>query len=335
MKDNILIYGAGGYMGKLFTQYAQNQQLPIVLGSKDSFPTPHELRVFSIDHVPAIIKHLGDVKLVVNLAGPFAFTQQPFIEACIQTGTHYIDIAGEVPEFESAFRFDALAQKSKVMVLPGAGFGVVPTDIAATLAHQKLPDATHLIIAYVTQGGATRGTLKTVLKDIHKEGIEIVNGKALKAMPAKSAFHFELDGQKQRGVYNPWRGDLFTAQHSTSIPNIQTYSNFPGFVESMMKGKLLWLRDLLLKRFITLLPIGPSEKELQKGKTYIYAQTQNASGATESVTIKGPEAYLFTVQCLINITFRIMGDDVTPGFQVPSIYGKEILLDHYQNVQID
>lgn len=335
MKRKVLIYGAGGYMGKLFTQYANQIQLPIVLGSRDFFNTKEELRLFSLENTSSITKHLHDIKLVVNLAGPFVFTQQPLIEACLETGTHYIDISGEAPEFESAFRFNEQAEQAKIMLMPGAGFGVVPTDIAAKLAHQKLPDATQLTLAYITVGGATRGTLKTVLKDIHKAGIEIVNGKAVTAMPAKYDFNFEVDGKNHRVVYNPWRGDLYTAQHSTKIANIQTYSNFPGFVESMMKGKFLWLRDFILKRLINLLPVGPSEKALKKGKTLIFAEVKNAIGETARVSIKGPEAYVFTAQTLTNISLKIMSDKVFAGFKTPSIYGSEAILSIFNNVIID
>jgi len=335
MKNKILIYGASGYMGKLFTQYAKNAKLPLVLGSRDHLETSEELRLFSIDNVESIVANLHDIKLAVNLAGPFAFTQQAFIEACLQTGTHYIDISGEVPEFESAHRFDLLAKTANIMVMPGAGFGVVPTDIAAKLAHEQLPDATHLTLAYVTVGGVTRGTLKTLLKEINKEGVEIVKGKTVKAMPAKSDFYFEVEGKKHRVVYNPWRGDLFTAQLSTKIPNIQTYSNFPGFVESMMKGKLLWLRDLILKRLITLLPVGPTAKALKEGKTFIYAEAKNSNGQTVTVRIQGPEAYVFTAQTLTSISLKVMNDYWKSGFQTPSFFGKEILQEPYQNVILD
>lgn len=334
MKNKILIYGASGYMGKLFTRYAQNANLPLVLGSREKMNTTQEHRQFGLDNLPAITANLYDVKLLVNLAGPFAYTQKPLIEACLQTGTHYIDIAGEAPEFESAHRFHASAQNSDIMLMPGAGFGVVPTDVAARLAFEKMPDATHLILAYITVGGATKGTLKTVLKDIHKEGIEIVNGKPVKAMPAKSHMYFEADGQKHRVVYNPWRGDLFTARHSTGIPNIQTYASFPGFVEKMMKGKLLWLRDLILNQLIGLFPVGPSEKDLYKGKTYIFAQVRNPKGQTSKTEIKGPEAYVFTAQTLTAISKQILNDNWKPGFQTPSIYGKEILIDDFRNVSI-
>lgn len=334
MKNKILIYGAGGYMGRLFSQYAKNARLPIVLGSRDPLQSEDEVRLFALNDVLNVAGNLQDIKLVVNLAGPFVHTQQVFIEACLQTGTHYIDISGETPEFESAFAFHDKATKANIMLMPGAGFGVVPTDIAAKLAAEKLPDATHLTIAYVTVGGATRGTLKTVLKDIHKEGIEIAGGKAVKAMPAKSDFYFNANGIKHRVVYNPWRGDLITAQFSTNIPNIQTFANFPGFVERMMKGKLLWLRDLILNKLINLLPVGPSEKALQKGKTYVYAEVKNANGQKEYIQITGPEAYVFTAQSLTGITQEIIKGNWKSGFQTPAIYGKEILTSGFQNVTI-
>jgi short subunit dehydrogenase-like uncharacterized protein len=334
MKNKILIYGAGGYMGKLFTQYAKSANINIVLGSRDSLESADEVRCFSLEEVTIIKQHLADIKLVVNLAGPFGQTQKSLIEACLQTHTHYIDIAGETTEFETAFAFNKRALTSNIMLMPGAGFGVVPTDIAAKLAHEKLLDATHLIIAYATIGGATRGTLKTVLKDIHKEGIEVVNGKTVRAMPAKSDFYFSVNGKNQRVVYNPWRGDLVTAQHSTKIQNIQTFANFPGIVESMMKGKMLWLRDFILKRLINFLPVGPSEKALKKGKTYIYAEVKNENGKKESIFIEGPEAYVFTAQSLTNIAIQILQDNWQPGFQTPSIYGKKLLLNNFENVII-
>lgn len=335
MKNKILIYGAGGYMGKLFTQFAKEKNLSVILASRDYFSTDDELRLFSIDETSVIDNHLFDIKLVVNLAGPFAFTQHAFIKACIETGTHYIDLSGEFPEFMSAFHFDSDAKSENITLMPGAGFGVVPTDVAAKLAQLLLPDATHLTLAYYTVGGATKGTLKTILKDINKEGIEIKNGKIIKAKPAYSDFHFSMNGKIKRVVYNPWRGDLFTATHSTNIPNIKTFSNFPGLVEKMMKGNLLWIRDLIMKRLLYFFPSGPSDKKLQKGYSYIYAEVKNEKGLIKNVKIKGPEAYVFTAQCLTNISLNIMNDNFISGFQVPSVYGKEILLENYQNVYID
>ena len=92
-----------------------------------------------------------------------------------------------------------------------------------------------------------------------------------------------------------------------------------------MKGRMLWLRNLLLKRLVDLLPVGPSEKQLQAGKTHVWATAKNASGQTATVQIDGPEAYMFSVKTVLAITSRILAGEVTPGFQTPAHYGQALI----------
>lgn len=332
-KDKILIYGVAGYMGKLFTKRALKHRLPIILAARNAFLTDLPNRIFSLDNELLVLENLKDVKLLINLAGPFSNTNKQLVAACIKSQTHYIDIAGEVPEFETVAQFHDAALQAGVMLMAGAGFGVVPTDIVANLAKQQLTDATHLKIAYHTEGGASRGTLKTVLKDINKTGVILKNGQFEPAMPASKSFSIQIEGKKLDLVYNPWRADLFTAQVSTSIKNIETYSNFPNFIVKMMQGKLLWLRDFMLKRMLNFLPEGPSEKQLQQGKTICYAEVTNAKGEKANATIIGPEAYLFTAETLIVIAQNILKGNVKTGFQTPNIYGIE-LIKSIPNVKI-
>ena len=333
MKTKVLIYGALGYMGQLTARYAREARLPVVLAARNPDLTKVaqtlgvEIRIFGLTDAALVRQQLTDVVVVVNLAGPFAVTSRPLIDACIATGTHYIDIAGEYPDFETAYSFNEAAQKAGVMLMPGAGFGVVPTDIAALLAHQKLPDATELTIAYATIGGASQGTLKTVLTDINKPGVVRLNGQFFPINPAVDTLTFRADGKAHTVVTNPWRADLFTAFYSTGIPTIRTYSAFPGFVVGFMKGRMLWLRDLLLNRLVGLLPVGPNEKQLQTGKTHVWATAKNATGQTATVQIDGPEAYLFSVRTVLAISSRILAGEVKPGFQSPAHYGAALIED--------
>jgi short subunit dehydrogenase-like uncharacterized protein len=325
---DILIYGATGYTGKLCAQAMLKRNLtPILAGRSESVRSLAErlgcpAKIFALtDDLSPV---LADITLVVNLAGPFEITQSPLIQACIASGCHYLDIAGEVREMQSAYTFDPAARAAGVMLMPGAGFGVVPTDIAARLAKDQLPNATDLKILYATEGGASRGTLSTVLRQIDQPGFRRVAGELRPALPAESQMEFEVAGHRFTGVYNPWRADLFTAALSTGIANIETFTAFPGFVVSMMQGKRLWLRDLILNRLLQYLPEGPSLKQLQRGYTYIKAIATNDTEQRE-VTLKGPEAYLFTAQSVTEIAVRILRGEVTPGFQTPSFYGKDLL----------
>lgn len=326
MKTAILVYGAGGYTGTLLRAVAEKIGLPLILASRSRpVDSRFPVRIFSLDSEPVIGAHLHDVLVVVNLAGPFDATGTALIKACIRTKTHYIDIAGEYPEFISAFAFHHQAAETGIMLMPGAGFGVVPTDIAAALAKKLLPDATKLIIGYATEGGASRGTLKTVLKDINKPGIRIKNGHHEIALPADRTIHRTCGGKQYDLVSNPWRADLMTALISTQIPDVETYSAFPGFIVNFMKGKSLWLRAAMLKWIVGMMPIGPTAKQLQAGKTIVWARVRNASGVEANVTIEGPEAYVFTIETLVRIVQRIQAGSFTAGFQTPSIYGRELI----------
>lgn len=328
MDKKILIYGATGYTGKLFANHllANNYKPILAARSNKVLSIGKELncetRIFTTDNAAS---HIQDVDILVNLAGPFIKTQNGLIEACIKTNTHYLDIAGEYPEMENAYQYDEQAKQANIFIIPAAGFGVVPTDIAAKIAVENIKNPTQLIIAYATEGGASRGTLKTVLKDINKSGVIIQHGKSEIATPAMKSFEFQVEDKKYKAVYNPWRADLFTAQKSTGIQNIETYSVFPGFVIKMMKGKLQWLRKLMLKRIINWMPEGPNTKQLEKGKTYIKAIAKNNDGNEYQVAITGPEAYVFTMDCLLNLIEKIEVNKGLKGVLPPSEFGRDVV----------
>ena len=319
----ILIYGATGYVGTLLLDFWKSQSTKLILAGRG--PSVLELgekrgipaQVLGLEDSNAWDQALKGVKLVVNLAGPFAATSAPVIQACLRNSCHYIDIAGEVAEFETALSFDQAAKKAGIVVLPGAGFGVVPTDLVAARAARLLPGAQELEILYATEGGASRGTLKTVLKDIDKPGVVRVNGKFEPCLPGSSSRSFSVGGHQFNGLANPWRADLLTAGRSTGIATVRTFSTFPSVVVPMMKGKSLWLRNLLLGPLLGLLPVGPSPKELAKGATYIRAEVSQGN-VRRAVTLTGPEAYRFTVLTLDAVAKRLTSVDSVPGFQTPS-----------------
>ena len=70
------------------------------------------------------------------------------MQACLATHVHYLDITGEIDVFELAHSVDEKAQRAGVVLCPGVGFDVVPTDCVAAKLKQALPDATHLALGF-------------------------------------------------------------------------------------------------------------------------------------------------------------------------------------------
>ena len=169
-----LLYGANGYTGQLITRYSKEYGLtPILAGRTESKIKPLadtynlDYKIFSLDNQSDVDAALSDVKIVLHAAGPFMHTAQPMIEACLRNGVHYLDITGEIGVFEMAHRYDKQAGEKGIVIMPGVGFDVVPTDCMAVYLKNKMPDATHLKLAFGNVGGGwSQGTATTMVEGL-------------------------------------------------------------------------------------------------------------------------------------------------------------------------
>ena len=100
------------------------------------------------------------------VAGPFSATSKPMANACLRNRVHYLDITGEIPVYEALHARDEQAKARGVMLLPGVGFDVVPTDCLALHLKQRLPSATQLRLAFQSVGpaGLPPGTQRTAIE---------------------------------------------------------------------------------------------------------------------------------------------------------------------------
>src|SRR5688572_29198476 len=159
-----LIYGANGYTGKLIVAEAVKRGLKPVLAGRNTAAV-RELaeryglpaRSFDLSNATTAASALSGVPLVLNCAGPFSQTAAPMLEACLASGAHYLDITGEIDVFAHCHAQDARARAAGIVVLPGAGFDVVPTDCLAAMLQRDLPTATSLVLAFEAGGGPSPG----------------------------------------------------------------------------------------------------------------------------------------------------------------------------------
>ena len=130
-----MIYGAYGYSGELMVREALKQGLkPIVAGriAEKLTPIANELgleyRVFSVKDAGS---HLQDISVLLNCAGPFSATAEALVKACLSQQVHYLDITGEIDVFRKCYELDNEAKSQNVIVMPGVGTDIVPTDCLA------------------------------------------------------------------------------------------------------------------------------------------------------------------------------------------------------------
>jgi len=341
--SNWLIYGANGYTGGLIARLAVERGLRPILGGRN--PTqiiveanglglPH--RTFTLESPAALDAALEGVSVVLHCAGPFVHTARPMVEACLRRGIHYIDITGELAVFESLAARDREFRQRGIMVLPGAGFDVVPTDCLAAHLARRLPGAVRLELAFRGLGGISRGTAATAIEGMASGAMGMVrrDGK-LTPVPAAWKTRTVDFGQGPRTVVSmPW-GDVSTAFHSTGIPNVEVYmAAKPNMVRAMRAGR--WLGPLLrfpfakdfLKYRIHARMSGPTDAQRAAGRSEVWGRVEDATGRSAEARLTTLEAYTFTAHAAVNAVERVLAGAAQPGFQTPSsAFGPDWVLD--------
>ncbi|HSD28720.1 MAG TPA: saccharopine dehydrogenase NADP-binding domain-containing protein, partial [Vicinamibacteria bacterium] len=228
-----LLYGANGYTGELVARRAVARGHRPVLGGRRADAVcalaeelQLERRLFGLDDPARVDDALGGMSVVLHCAGPFSRTAKPMAEACLRTRTHYLDITGEVGVFEELAARDAEARAARVMLLPGCGFEVVPSDCLAVHLKSRLPGARRLALAYAASGGVSRGTARTAIEGLGRGGL-VRRGGALSAVPSASKTRRIDFGDGPRAAITLPLGDIVTAWHSTGIPDIEVYFAAP------------------------------------------------------------------------------------------------------------
>lgn len=341
MTTNFLLYGANGYTGTLITRLAVERGLKPLLAGRDREKISQlaselglEHRAFALDDAAALDAALQESAAVLHCAGPFSHTSKLMADACLRTKTHYLDITGEIVVFESLAARDAEARAAGVMLLPGVGFDVVPSDCLATHLKRRLPSATRLTLAIQGLGRISHGTATTMVENIHRGGLVRRDGKLTPVPTAWKTRLVDFGQGPVKATTIPW-GDVSTAFHSTGIPNIEVYAALPNAVRRMMKLSRPFKRLLssqlvqrFLKKRIKAQPAGPSEQERLRGSSFVWGEVTDEAGQAKSSRLQGPEGYSLTAMTALAIVERVLKGDAPVGFQTPSrAYGADLILE--------
>lgn len=342
-----LLYGANGYTGELIADAAVRAgERPIVAGRNSeqigalADRLGLEGRVFGLDRPADIAAHLEGVSAVLHCAGPFSATSRPMVDACIATGTHYLDITGEIPVFEACHSRTEEALAAGVTLLPGAGFDVVPSDCLASALHAALPDATRLYLAIKAIGSPSPGTAKTMVEGAADGGAVRRNG-WIEAVPTAHKtrtipFHDKL----RSAMTIPW-GDVSTAYYSTGIGNIEVYMAVPQrmIVAAKMSrplGPLLGLGSVqrALKDGIDRRTRGPDEEARRGGRSELWGRVEGPTGRGLEGTLTTPDGYSLTVETALECVRRVARGEAEAGAVTPSMAFGPRFIEEFEGCEL-
>ena len=326
-----MIYGANGYTGRLIVEDAVRRGLRPVLAGRNAsqlaeLAAPHGLpvRAFPLDDPAVVRASLDGIGLVLHCAGPFSATCAPMLEGCLAAGAHYLDITGEIDVFAHCHAQDARARQAGIVVLPGSGFDVVPTDCLAAQLKRDLPGATALVLAFEAGGGPSPGTAKTSVEGLGKGGRVRIGGVVSRVPLAWKTRSFERDGEPRFAMTIPW-GDVFTAFESTGIPDIEVYMTVSPATAARLR-RIRWLGPLLgsrpvqalLKRQVEGKVRGPSDQTRGRTGCVVWGEVQDAAGGRATRRLRTPNGYDITVTASLGIVERLLSAPAPAGFHTPS-----------------
>jgi len=367
-----LLYGAYGFTGRLLASEAIRRGHRPILAGRDPVRLQEladglektfllqnalQVRVFPLDDRPSLLSGLAGVSAVLHAAGPFKETARPMLEACLETHAHYLDITGEVPVFEAAFELSDQARERRLIFMPGVGMDVIPSDAAAALVSEVLPDALRLELVLHSPGRPSAGTLQTIVEGIPGGLLVRRGGRLVSSSPGREEFRRWVDlgpeetsgpmagklgGRRSVAPYT-W-GDLATAWRTTGIPNITCYMTTPRTQARMLPFLLPILQSLLsispvrdlARSLVARGPDGPSREAREHGRCRVWGRAEDAEGRAAEVVLEFPEAYRFTAEGGIRALEQVLeraavsakGDPRGAGTLTPAgAFGPEWVLD--------
>ncbi|QSG13341.1 Saccharopine dehydrogenase [Halapricum desulfuricans] len=181
---DIVVWGATGVAGRLVAEYLTEQYDPSAVTLAIGGRNETRLKALAADlaegtewnDVPIILGDATDpaslrelaasTAVVCTTVGPYTTYGTPLVEACIDAGTDYCDLTGEVNWIrETVDRFHDAAVEAETRIVHSCGFDSVPADIGTALVQSfaretfGVPCDTVRIYVEDGSGGVSGGTL--------------------------------------------------------------------------------------------------------------------------------------------------------------------------------
>lgn len=321
---HLILYGATGFTGGLTAEY--------LLGKSGLAPKDWAIAGRDIGKLQAVRKRLEAIdpaaseiglitansndpaslramtaqgRAVATTVGPYALYGKPLAEACVETGSHYLDITGEPAYVKDLLgSLDERARQKGVFLVNCCGFDSIPADMGAWFAAGLLPDdGPKTVKAFVFSKGTFSGGTWASALNAMAEGLGS-GKKAPKPSRGKSrldkSIHFDKAIKKwavPMPVIDPWivarsagmqparYGNDFQYGQYLGISSLPTLAGLLGGVGLVYLGAQFKPTRKLLEQFRKS-GEGPSEEQRAKSffRVTLYAHTPSVR---KKVTVSG------------------------------------------------
>ena len=275
--------------------------------------------------------------VVVNTIGPFTRTAVPIAAAC-PPGTHYLDLANELPAVTGLLALHQQAVNGGRAIVPGAGFGVVATESVVRALCEDRPTPQRVRVDAVPAvdieaGPVGEALAATILDGFPAGGRRYEDGHLVDAPLGTGQERLVLpDGSIVTTAAIPF-GDLEAAHRASGAPSVVSASSEAPTGRAMpyllpVVARLLsWdsLRAFAIRRVagIKLRPRARS-REL----SYAHARVEWTEGTTREGWLRTGEASAFTAAAAAEVAVRLARGEGRAGAHTPGeLFGPQLAVD--------
>lgn len=187
-KYDIVVFGATSFVGKILSQYLVDtfgKDLNWAAAARSTA----KLDALKADlgaagkNLPTIVADAADeaslkamckqARVVVSTVGPYALYGEPLVKVCVETGTDYCDLTGEVQwVYKMIQKYEDQAKQSGARIVHCSGFDSIPSDLGVHFLQQQAqarfgqPCNKVKMVVWKLKGGASGGTIASLLNAI-------------------------------------------------------------------------------------------------------------------------------------------------------------------------
>lgn len=302
---DIIIFGATSFVGDILTGYMMDTygdqsevKWAIAARSESKLNDIKEKRgAQSIPHIIADASNEAQLKsmveqarVIISTVGPYALYGEPLVKICVETGTDYCDLTGEVQWYKRMVdKYESQAKTTGARIVHCSGFDSIPSDMGVYFLQEKAKEKFGQYCNEVNnrvakiRGGASGGTVASMV-NIAKEAAkdpklrkELQNPYSI--CPANHEFHVRQNNIASAQFdedFDVWIGPFVMAAvnvrvvHRSNALLENAYGTEFKYSEAMMMGKGKKGKSSAKKMgwglniFMVLAALGPTRWILEK-----------------------------------------------------------------------
>jgi saccharopine dehydrogenase (NAD+, L-lysine-forming) len=309
----LFVYGAYGRTGSLIAKAAVRSGHDVVLAGNDRDQLDRLSAEVGLRGVqvglgaPLALRQLiRKTACVVHVAGPFATTFRPMLEACLAEGVPYLDLNGELDVFRAMEDF-VEQHRPAIPVVTGVGFGVVAGESAALHAAGMLakPECVWLGLA-PELGQRSAGALRSTFRTVAQGGTVVENGRFLAERVGRRSFRRTLAERKRTFISMPL-GELWAVRRSTGVANVIGGAAVPMAERILLQSGALGLlvRSEKIRNWLARHLAQDAVHGATSFESIVWARAEDCEGRAAEAILTMGEGYQWSAEAAVRAAERV------------------------------